>query len=298
MTSTSLSPKPFSTDIANICQIVLNYIYIVLLVVQLIIAMGNRPQGFKWAYTLIMVFFALLMAYIMFCTVWITVVGLTTAIDVASVSNDKFLALLSQNSFRMVIISIISTYVMYFVASLLFLDPWHMFTGLIPYIFMSPSYTNVLSIYAFCNTHDVSWGTKGDNSVADLGAVNASKDKDGNHTAEVEVPSEQKDLNELYEIACQDVKQKVKAEVQHRDAKTKQEDYYKAFRTRLVVAWVISNLALIAVITNGQIMLNWFGSYEQRSTAYLGFILWSVAGLAAVRFVGAVLYLILKIFTG
>ena len=54
-------------------------------------------------------------------------------------------------------------------------------------------------------------------------------------------------------------------------------------------------MALVAVITNGQI-LEWFGTYEERSTAYLGFILWSVAGLSAFRFIGSILYLVFKIF--
>jgi cellulose synthase/poly-beta-1,6-N-acetylglucosamine synthase-like glycosyltransferase len=26
---------------------------------------------------------------------------------------------------------------------------------------LAPSFTNVLNVYAFCNLHDVSWGTKG-----------------------------------------------------------------------------------------------------------------------------------------
>ncbi|KAG1240612.1 hypothetical protein G6F68_017490 [Rhizopus microsporus] len=96
---------------------------------------------------------------------------------------------------------------MYLVSSCLFLDPWHIFTSLVPYVFMSPSYTNVLNIYAFCNTHDVSWGTKGDNSVStDLGVVKSSKGKDGVHEVEVDLPTEQKDLNEQYEEACMELK--------------------------------------------------------------------------------------------
>ncbi|KAI8381355.1 chitin synthase 1 [Radiomyces spectabilis] len=298
LSSDALSPKPFSPSIAEILHVVLNYIYVILLIVQFIIAMGNRPQGFKWAYTMIILFFALLMGYILFCTVWITIVGIRVAFQSAKDVDDKLLALLRQSAFREIIVSICSTYVMYFVASILFLDPWHMFTSLLPYIFMSPSYTNVLNIYAFCNTHDVSWGTKGDNSVStDLGVVKAKKDENGDHAVEVELPTEQKDLNEQYEEACLDLRKIVQEPVVHRDAKTKQEDYYRSFRTRLVLAWIITNLALVAVVTNTHELI-WLGSYEERTNFYLGIILWSVAGLAAVRFLGAVLYLIMKIFTG
>jgi chitin synthase len=242
----------------------------------------------------------------MFCTFWITIQGVKSALNTAAMSatgasnaSEQFLALIKQNTFRNVIISVCSTYIMYFVASILFLDPWHMFTSLIPYIFMSPSYINVLNIYAFCNTHDVSWGTKGDNGVStDLGVVKGSKGKDGDTEVEVAAPVEQKDLNEQYDEACLELKTVVIPEVTKRDAKTKQEDYYKSFRTILVTSWIISNMILVTIITNGQVIFKWVGTYEERATVYLGFILWSVAGLSAVRFVGAVLYLVLKVFTG
>lgn len=260
--------------------------------------MGNRPQGSKWAYILSFAFFALLMVYMMFATVWITVIGVESAVADANGSTNMFVGLVKQEAFRDVIVSVFSTYVLYFVSSFLFLDPWHMFTSFIQYIFMAPGYTNILNVYAFCNTHDVSWGTKGDNSVAtDLGVVKSKKNDQGEHTVEVSVPTEEKDLNALYEEACLDLTKKVAEAPQHRDAKTKQEDYYKAFRTRLVISWIISNLALVSVITNAQ-LLHWFGTEDQRSTIYLGFILWSVAVLAVIRFTGSCLYLIMRIFTG
>ncbi|OAD00511.1 chitin synthase [Mucor lusitanicus CBS 277.49] len=301
---TRVPNPPYSENAGTIVHTVLNYIYVLLLILQFIIAMGNRPQGFKWAYTMIIVFFALLMGYVMFCTIWITVRGVQGAFQVAAAEagkglNEQILALIKQSTFRNVIISVCSTYLMYFVASFLFLDPWHMFTSLLQYIFMSPSYINVLNIYAFCNTHDVSWGTKGDNGVStDLGVVKGKKTKDGEHEVEVAVPTEQKDLNEQYDEACLDLKAVVIPEVTKRDAKTKQEDYYRSFRTKLVTVWIFTNMVLVTIITNGQDVFSWFGNYNDRATAYLGFILWSVAGLSAVRFVGACLYLFLKIFTG
>ena len=256
-------------------------------------ALGNRPQGSRLAYLSCMIFFALLMCYMMFATVWITAVGIQA---VAENSGDQIMTMLGQSTFRNIIISVCSTYVLYLVSSCLFLDPWHMFTSSLQYIVLAPSYTNVLNVYAFCNTHDVSWGTKGDTTIAtDLGVV---KQKSGSETVEVELPTEQKDLNEIYEEACLDLKTEFVPEKQHRDAKTKQEDYYRAFRTRLVLSWIISNLILVVIITNVATTFEWMGSSQARSTAYLGFILWSVAGLAAIRFVGSTLYLILRVFSG
>ncbi|KAI9019533.1 chitin synthase 1 [Phycomyces nitens] len=291
----SLDPKPFSANAASILHTILNYIYILLIIVQFILALGNRPQGSKWAYFGSMTFFAILMVYMMFATIWITVVGVQDAVENAEGS---FTAMLGESTFRNIIISIVSTYAMYFIASFLFFDPWHMFTSFIQYIFLSPSYTNILNIYAFCNTHDVSWGTKGDNTVStDLGVVKSKKDGSGDVTVEVEVPTEQKDINEAYEEACVELTRQVEPEVSHRDAKTKQEDYYRSFRTRLVISWIISNLILVVLITNENILAS-FGTFEVRSTSYLGFVLWSVAGLSAIRFCGSCLYLIFRIFMG
>ena len=43
--------------------------------------------------------------------------------------------------------------------------------GFLSYLFMTPTYINMLTIYAYCNTHDISWGTKGLTG----GATTASK---------------------------------------------------------------------------------------------------------------------------
>ena len=72
-----------------------------------------------------------------------------------------------------------ATYGLYLISSILFLDPWHMLTSFIQYLLLLPSYVNILLIYAFCNLHDVSWGTKGDNgSSKDLGQAKKIE-KDG-----------------------------------------------------------------------------------------------------------------------
>jgi chitin synthase len=54
-----------------------------------------------------------------------------------------------------------------------------MLTSFIQYLLLLPSYVNILLIYAFCNLHDVSWGTKGDNGASkDLGQAK-KVEKDG-----------------------------------------------------------------------------------------------------------------------
>lgn len=80
--------------------------------------------------------------------------------------------------------------------------------------------------------HDVSWGTKGDNRVnTDLGVVKTSGD--GKSTeVEINVPTNEKDINLLYEEALDVLRNKpVKVESKP-DVATVQEDYYRSFRTK------------------------------------------------------------------
>lgn len=155
---------------------------------------------------------------------------------------------------------------------------------------------NVLNVYAFCNTHDVSWGTKGDTiEKMDLGAVKASSNA---KTAEVtvDVPTEEKDINANYQLALDSMMERTAEEVKPPDAKTEQEDYYKAFRTRLVLIWCASNALLVSIITYGGDQKN--DAYNVRSKFYLGFVLWSVALLSAFRFIGSMIYIILRLISG
>ncbi|KAI1317579.1 Chitin synthase, class 1 [Mortierella claussenii] len=273
---------------------VTRYIYILLIIVQFIMSMGNRPQGSNWAYKSSMGFFAILMGYMLFGAGYMTVNGINKAQEEAARQTDSGQSMASlyfQNAmFRNTVISLASTYGLYFFASFLFLEPWHMFHSFIQYLFMVPSYVNILNVYAFCNIHDISWGTKGDTSVAtDLGV--AKKTAEGG--VEVSVPTDSHDINNAYDEAVSALSIRTVAVKQHRDAKTKQEDYYREIRTRVLLAWIMSNALLVALITSTV-----FGDFKSTSTIYLGIVLWSVAGLALFRFFGSVIYMVLRLFNG
>lgn len=72
------------------------------------------------------------MVYIMFCSIWLAYVGVQSALTGSAGS------LLSNGAFRDIVVSVCATYALYFVASLMFLDPWHMFTSFGQYIFLMP----------------------------------------------------------------------------------------------------------------------------------------------------------------
>ncbi|GBC08513.1 hypothetical protein RclHR1_08180007 [Rhizophagus clarus] len=281
---------------------ILRYVYLTLLIVQFILAMGNRPQGSKWAYIVSIVFFAGLMIYMLFASGWLVYKGVSIQLAELNKSNkisgadvSTTGAIMSNPVFRNIILSIVATYGIYFLASFLFFEPFHMFTSLAQYLLLVPFYINILNVYAFCNVHDVSWGTKGDTSMKhDLGTVNTG----GKGSVDVEVPVEQKDINAAYEEARAELARHAEEEVKHRSKADKQDDYYKGFRTRVVLFWILSNGALVAGITNASDTLNHMFPEERRSNNYMAFILWSVAGLAAFRFFGSCVYLLFRLFTG
>lgn len=78
-----------------------------------------------------------------------------------------------------------------------------------------------------------------------------------------------------------------------------QEDYYKGFRSAVVIVWMFCNFALAAVVLSaGGLETVKIGkdsaSGPQRSTIYMAVVLWSVAALSLFRFCGAVWFLIVR----
>lgn len=114
--------------------------------------MGNRPQGSKFAYTIAAVFFALLMGYMLFCSVWLTIKGIEATLATLNSEGQHFgesasatiSAIFGNRIFRDLIVSTASTYGLYLFSSIFFFDFLHMFTSFIQYLLLSPSYVNIL----------------------------------------------------------------------------------------------------------------------------------------------------------
>ncbi|WWC88212.1 uncharacterized protein L201_003117 [Kwoniella dendrophila CBS 6074] len=264
----------------------LHYLYIALLLWCFLLALGNRPAGSKIGYTSSMVGFALITVYMLFAAIYLAVRGIEDITADGSVSKED---IFGNKIFRNIVVSLVATYGLYIITSLLALDPWHMITSFLQYLLLAPSYINVLNVYAFCNVHDVSWGTKGSDKVnEDLGVVKSNaKDE-----VVVEVDAPQQDLNAVYSNELRILMTKPPKEVKTVSPDQVQEDYYKNFRTNVLLAWTMSNGALAAVI------LQTSGGNSSLATTYMGILLYTVAGLAFFRFLGSTAYLIVRLFAG
>jgi len=160
----------------------------------------------------------------------------------------SYYRLLKENkTLQEIVVALLATYGMYFISSFMHFEPWHMFTSFAQYMFLLPSYVNILMMYAMCNLHDVTWGTKGDNGAAkDLGGAKKVKGEDGKEMIEVEIPTAREDVDQLWAASRAALKHKPPEEKEKRDATTKQADHDRNSRTNVVLAWVGSNMYVLS----------------------------------------------------
>jgi chitin synthase len=150
-----------------------------------------------------------------------------------------------------ILIALASTFGTYIVASLLYFDPWHLVTSMLQYLLMATSYVNILNVYAFCNWHDVSWGTKGADKADALPSAQTTKKSDTEGGASVEILE--------YELPQADIDSKFEKVVKKalmpykepkKDTSRSLDDAYKNFRTKLIITWIFTYRFCIFSVTN------------------------------------------------
>jgi chitin synthase len=281
----------------QILSVVFEWIYLGVLVTCFVMSLGNTPTGSRKLYLSIVIFWAIIMLYLLFAAVFISVKSIQKELAL-NAGYITVSGVFSNQIFRDLIVSLCSTYLLYFIASFMFFEPWHMFTSFVQYLLMSPSYINVLNIYAFCNTHDISWGTKGPDVPPPIKDGAIKTDASGKTT--VNVPSDDKDLDSQYEAEMAVLATKAIVEKKEVNEAQKQKDYYAGVRSGVVLAWMFTNFALAAGVLNsagldrlvkgnGQVI------ESERSKIYLAVVLWTVAALSAFRFLGCTWFLVIRL---
>jgi chitin synthase len=243
---------PFGNTATPILNTVLQYIYLSFLLLQFILALGNRPKGSKWAYIGSFFVFAVIQLYIIVDSMYLVVRAFgpsnTTDIETGKGTAEFISSFFGSSGPGIILIALAATFGLYFVASFMYLDPWHMFTSFIQYLLLMPSFINILMIYAFSNWHDVSWGTKGSDKADVLPSAQTKKDEKGKATVIEEVDKPQADIDSQFE---ETVKRALTPYVEPKSVEeVSLEDSYRNFRTRLVTMWIFSNAVLSILITS------------------------------------------------
>ena len=204
------------------------------------------------------------------------------------------------------IAAMISTFGIYLFASILYVrlfyayslisssrpsqrDPWHMVSSFPQYLLLAPSFTNVLNVYAFCNLHDVSWGTKGSDKADALPTLVSKKGKEEDGPVVEDTAKLQEDVDAAFKETV--TRAVTKVETKEAVEKPTTDDQNKTFRTRLVAMWMLTNAGLSVAVEN----LNGLSSGDEatdekelqsKQQIYFAIILYSTFGLALVRFIG------------
>ncbi|KAJ2966053.1 hypothetical protein NQ176_g10326 [Zarea fungicola] len=284
---------PFGDTATPLINALLKYLYLAFVILQFILALGNRPKGSKFTYIASYMVFGLIQTYILVLSGYLVARAFDTPIeDQIKLDSGKDFV----NSFfsgegaaGVILIALITIYGLYFLASFMYLDPWHMFHSFPYYLVLMSTYINILMVYAFNNWHDVSWGTKGSDSSEALPSAHITKGEKNEVVVE-EIEKEQEDIDSQFEQTVRRALAPYK-EVEEVEAKDVQ-DSYKSFRTGLVVCWLFSNIILVIVITSDN--FNSFGigkSSSVRTASFFKFLLYATAVLSLVRFFGFLWFL-------
>ncbi|PUU84259.1 chitin synthase III [Tuber borchii] len=280
---------PFGDTVTPIFNNMLKYIYLAFLLLQFILALGNRPKGSRHTYLLSFYVFSVLQFYVLLLAFYLVVRAFTNQeswSDLKANTVGEFIKQFFTSNTGLIILALASTYGIYIIASIMYLDPWHMVHSFFQYILMASSYTNILNVYAFCNWHDVSWGTKGSDKAEALPSAKTKVEGKSKVIDEPEKP--QADIDLAFE---ETVKRALSPFVVTEEVEKKSlDDSYKSFRTRLITFWIFSNCTVVILFTSAN--FDWFGVDSTKRTAwFFRFVLLATAALSFFRFVGCVWFL-------
>ncbi|OJJ95373.1 hypothetical protein ASPACDRAFT_36126 [Aspergillus aculeatus ATCC 16872] len=285
---------PFGTTATPIINTLVKYAYLGFLLLQFILALGNRPKGSKFSYLASFVVFGIIQLYVVVDALYLVVRAFSGSAPMdfdTSHGVGAFLgSFFGSTGAGIIIIALAATFGLYFVASFMYMDPWHMFTSFPAYMAVQSSYINILNVYAFSNWHDVSWGTKGSDKADALPSAKTTKENDGKEAVIEEIDKPQADIDSQFEAT---VKRALTPYVPPVEKEEKSlDDSYKSFRTRLVTFWIFSNALLAVCITSdGVDKFGFTNSATTRTSRFFQALLWSNAVVALFRFIGACWFL-------
>ncbi|KAH7145395.1 chitin synthase-domain-containing protein [Dactylonectria estremocensis] len=282
---------PFGDNATPIINAMLGYVYVACVILQFLLALGNRPKASRYTYSASFLIFGIIQSYILLLSGYLVYRALRNAFDdqLSFASSDAFLSsFFGNSSIGMTLVALFTIYGLNIIASFLYLDPWHIFHSYPQYLILSLTYINILMVYAFNNWHDVSWGTKGSDESEALPSAHVSKNKNEAYVEELD--KEQEDIDFQFEKTVHRALEPVPKsdDVELQDI----QESYKSFRTKLVVLWMFSNIVVVLIITsNAFAPVGVSENSDVRTSYYFKVLLYSAAGLSSFRFIGFLWFL-------
>ncbi|KAL6402790.1 chitin synthase 1 [Ilyonectria robusta] len=212
---------------------------------------GNRPKNSQCMYVASFAVFGMIQGYVLVLSGYLVYRALQGSIDeqISFASSaafaDSFFG--GRGVAGVILVALVTIYGLSFIASLMYLDPWHMFHSFPYYMLFMSTYINILMVYAFNNWHDVSWDTKGSDDVEALPSAHVTKSGENEVVVE-EIEKKQEDIDGHFEKTVRRALAPFEPEVEKEGRNA--EDSYKSFRTGLVVSWLLTNLVLIISVTS------------------------------------------------
>jgi chitin synthase len=137
-------------------------------------------------------------------------------------------------------------------------------------------------------------GTKGSDEKAEEVPVVVSLEN-GISSAIVDLPVNQHEIDQHYTNFLTALSTPKNIGKKRQVSNVSQEDYFRLFRTRVVLFWIVSNAVLIGCMTVDQVSIH-LGFVQDHDgnniNPFLVFIFWSVAFLSVFRLAGSLIYII------
>ncbi|KAK0566975.1 hypothetical protein OC861_002936 [Tilletia horrida] len=268
-----------------------------------VLSLGNKPNGVasQWFFRLAALFYAILVLWIMAATGYL-IYCTVTEIRMRPGGWDWHNVFVDCSTSKLWIAAL-STYGLWFISASIL------------YSFVYLNSVNIFNIFAFCNTNTFTWGTKGITEEKNSKDFRATR-SDPREDDELPVSIPQLDRLEASYRSCmaritqsEFLSDKLERQLDRRletgEAREARErertlDYYSSFRTALVLGWLGTNIVLAVIILSLEQGRNlWTGAIsrqpasicEQRGSTYMNFLLYSIAAIAAVKFIGLLIYL-------
>jgi chitin synthase len=266
----------------------LNQVYLFSLLACLVASLGNKPNQSGYLYRVLFVVFCILSG-VMF---YLSTVRLYDELSETTGGAFDFASFFYQSSsFRDLFLSAFLIAIVFFFISLLYLDPWHMITSWLPYSILILCSTNILFVYAFSNISDISWGNRPEEKKPSM-RTSISTNQSGTKQANLFLPAHQGEIDDSYKRFLVKLKEPDKVDkdpLKRPDAMNKDE-YFKLYRTRLLLAWIISNSLVVLLVTNDSVAQFIGSESTTEHNVPLSFFFYSLSAGVVLKAIGSCVY--------